>query len=300
MIWFSLVLFGVVALMLITGKKHKISHYFPETEVGEESASAINVGSLVPKKGIKRAQESYRFSAQSLGPRANLLVITYLVICGFIAWYIGFQFLKNNALIVSISVMIGLVFIGYQWLQGRRYRQFQQSFPDALNILMSAITAGESLMQAIGFVGQNLDNEIGREFKNMGDRLKLGETPEKVLLRAAKRFPYPEFIFFTITLRANISRGGQLRGVLARLIRVLVDSRTMETKKMAMTSEARISAKVVAAIPLIFAIILYQVNPDNIDFILHDPDGVYVFYYVVGSELLGLFFVWLLVKAVKL
>ncbi|MFS1412606.1 type II secretion system protein F [Vibrio sp. 10N.286.49.C2] len=300
MIWLSLVLFGVVALMLMTGQKHKIGDYFPDSETDVESASAINVGSLVPKKGFKRAQDSFKFSAQSLGPRANFLVFTYLMACGFVAWYIGFQFLKTNAIVISILVMIGLVFIGYQWLLGRRRKLFQQSFPDALNILMSAITAGESLMQAISFVGQNLDNEIGREFKNMGDRLKLGETPEKVLLRAAKRFPYPEFIFFTITLRANISRGGQLRGVLARLIRVLVDARTMETKKMAMTSEARISAKVVAAIPLIFAIILYQVSPDNINFILHDPEGVYVLYYVVGSELLGLFIVWLLVKAVKL
>ncbi|MGF1747824.1 MULTISPECIES: type II secretion system F family protein [Vibrio] len=300
MIWLSLFLFGVVAILLITGKKHHIADYFPEGEIGEESASAINVGSLVPKKGLKRARESYRFSAQSLGPKANLFVMLYLAASAFVAWYIGFQFLKNNALVVSILVMLALTFIGYQWLLGRRRKQFQQTFPDALNILMSAVSAGESLMQAISFVGQNLDNEVGREFKNMGDRLKLGESPEKVLLRASKRFPYPEFIFFTVTLRANISRGGQLRGVLARLIRVLVDARTMESKKMAMTSEARISAKVVAAIPLIFAFILYQVNPANIEFILYDSKGVYILYYVVGSELLGLFIVWLLVKAVKL
>ncbi|MEF1305664.1 type II secretion system protein F, partial [Vibrio owensii] len=107
------------------------------------------------------------------------------------------------------------------------------------------------------------------------------------------------YIFFTVTIRASLNRGGQLKGVLARLIRILVDARTMETKKMAMTAEARISAKVVAAIPLTFAVILSQVSPANIDYILHDPEGNLILYYVVGSEVLGLLIIWLLVKGVK-
>ena len=145
-----------------------------------------------------------------------------------------------------------------------------------------------------------MSGAIGRQFKDMGERLKLVENAEHVLKRSCRAFPYPEYIFFTITIRANLSRGGQLKGVLARLIRVLVDARTMEMKKMAMTSEARISAKVVAAIPVIFVLILSQIHPANIEFILNDPEGRWILYYVVGSEVLGLFIVWLLVKRVKL
>ncbi|MCG9658681.1 Bacterial type II secretion system protein F domain protein [Vibrio mediterranei] len=300
LIWISFILLGVVAMLLAMGKKDKVAQYFPDSGVQEELTSAINLGTLVPKKGIKQAQESFKFSVQTLGPRANIMVGLFVIVSIAAAWYIAFEMLSSNQVIVFVVTLLVFGFLGYQWLSNRRRAQFQQTFPDALNVLMSAVTAGESLMQAVSFVGQNLDNEVGREFKNMGDRLKLGESPDQVLQRAAKRFPYPEFIFFTIAIRANMSRGGQLRGVLARLIRVLVDSRTMETKKMAMTSEARISAKVVAAIPVIFAVILYNVNPDNINYILHDPKGIWVFYYVVGSELIGLFIVWLLVKAVKL
>ncbi|GAL34260.1 Flp pilus assembly protein TadB [Vibrio maritimus] len=209
----------------------RVEKYFPEVDLSEESTAAINVGSLVPKKGIKRAKESFQFSAQSLGPKANLLILAYMIGALVLSWYLGFKVLTNHAVFVMVFSFIVLLFIGYQWMQTRRRKIFQRTFPDALNILMSAVTAGESLMQAISFVGRNLDNEIGREFKHMGDRLKLGEDPDVVFQRAVKRFAYPEFIFFTVTLRANISRGGQLKGVLARLIRVLVDSRTMETKR---------------------------------------------------------------------
>ncbi len=68
---------------------------------------------------------------------------------------------------------------------------------------------------------------------------------------------------------------------------------------MRMTSEARISAKIVAAIPLIFMTILNYVNPGNVDFVLYDPSGRIVLFYVLGSEILGLLIVWLLVRGVR-
>lgn len=66
-----------------------------------------------------------------------------------------------------------------------------------------------------------------------------------------------------------------------------------------MTSEARISAKVVAAIPLVFALIINQIDPGHIDFLINDSRGRIVLYYIIGSELLGLFIVWILVKGVR-
>ena len=204
---------------------------------------------------------------------------------------------NNQFFIFGLSLLLTL--FGYRYLMTKRRRDFENTFPDALNILMSAVTAGDSLMQAISYVGDVMDNSSGQEFKLMGDRLKLGESPEVVLKRSCKNYPYPEFLFFTVTLRANITRGGQLKGVLARLIRVLVDARTLEKKKMAMTSEARISAKIVAAIPLIFMVMLNYVNPENVNFVLYDPAGRQVLFYVLGSEFFGLFIVWLLVRGVR-
>lgn len=300
MIWLSLLLFGVALLLLTTSRDRSVEKYFPEAVTEEGFEAAIKVRSLQPKKRIQRTKESIKIVFQTLGDRYAIIIAAYVAVVVFGAWYLSTAYIETNTYLAMTTMIVVALFMGYQWLVARRRLNFQKSFPDALNILMSAVTAGESLMQAITFVGQNMDNEIGREFKKMGDRLKLGEDPDTIFKRAVKHFPYPEFIFFTVTLRANINRGGQLKHILARLIRVLVDSRTMEVKKMAMTSEARISAKVVAAIPVAFVVILYNLNPSNINFILHDPDGQWILYYVVGSELLGLFIVWLLVKMVKL
>ncbi|WP_240205960.1 type II secretion system F family protein [Vibrio sp. CyArs1] len=299
MLWLSLVLFALVIILLRDSKVKKVDQFFNIEEAEAENLNAINVKSLVRKQSWQKFKESISPTLTILGPRSSLYIALYITGSIIASWYIVIELLSmtNSWLVLSLSLIFTV--FGYRVLVGRRRRDFENTFPDALNILMSAVTAGDSLMQAISYVGEAMNNPIGREFKLMGDRLKLGESPEVVLQRSCKNYPYPEFLFFTVTIRANIARGGQLKGVLARLIRVLVDSRTLEKKKMAMTSEARISAKIVAAIPLIFTVILNYVNPANVDFVLNDPQGQYVLFYVLGSELIGLSIVWLLVRGVR-
>ncbi|WP_104036615.1 type II secretion system F family protein [Vibrio jasicida] len=299
MLWLSLILFAVVLLLIRDSKVKKVNQFFNIEEAEAENFNAINVKSLVRKQSWQKFKESISPTLTVLGPRSSLYIALYITGSLIASWYVVVKLLlmTNTVLILGLSLL--LTIFGYRYLVTRRRRDFENTFPDALNILMSAVTAGDSLMQAISYVGEVMDNSIGREFKLMGDRLKLGESPEVVLQRSCKNYPYPEFLFFTVTLRANIARGGQLKGVLARLIRVLVDARTLEKKKMAMTSEARISAKIVAAIPLIFMVILNYVNPGNVDYVLYDPSGRIVLFYVLGSELFGLFIVWLLVKGVR-
>ncbi|USD99188.1 type II secretion system F family protein [Vibrio sp. SCSIO 43133] len=299
MLWLSLVLFALVIILLRDSKVKKVDQFFNIEEAEAENLNAINVKSLVRKQNWQKFKESISPTLTILGPRSSLYIALYITGSIIASWYIVIELLSmtNSWLVLSLSLIFTV--FGYRFLVGRRRRDFENTFPDALNILMSAVTAGDSLMQAISYVGEAMNNPIGREFKLMGDRLRLGESPEVVLQRSCKNYPYPEFLFFTVTIRANIARGGQLKGVLARLIRVLVDSRTLEKKKMAMTSEARISAKIVAAIPLIFTVILNYVNPANVDFVLNDPQGQYVLFYVLGSELIGLSIVWLLVRGVR-
>ncbi len=83
---------------------------------------------------------------------------------------------------------------GYRFLVTKKASRVRNTFPDALNILMSAVTAGDSLMQAIGY-GDVMHNPIGREFKLMGDRLKLGESLKWCLNDRAKTILIRSFCF---------------------------------------------------------------------------------------------------------
>ncbi|MEC4725709.1 type II secretion system F family protein [Shewanella sp. D64] len=297
---FSLILIGIAVLLWgLRDQSFKSEYLEGKQEIKEvvQFGSAIKLESLQRTNRLAKVRMWLRPAFMVLGDKAWLKLITFLTfLCGA-GVYVNGLLQVDNIWLPLILPTLGF-FWGWNWLMQKRQRVFDNTFPDALNIMMSAVSSGESIMQAICYVGHSLDNQIGQEFRDMGDRLKLGEPPEQVFQRACKRFPYPPFLFFIVTIRANMSRGGQLKSVMARLIRVLMDARTLDKKKAAMTSEARLSAKIVASLPFFFMILLSYLSPQNLDFILTDPSGRYVLYYVVGSEVLGMFIIWLLIRRV--
>ncbi|MGF1724411.1 type II secretion system F family protein [Photobacterium nomapromontoriensis] len=301
MLSLSFILFGIVIILIVKKNDNNKRVFFEYTASDEfkNERQAIDVTIFNRRTHFQKVKDYMSPILALLGDRATPIIVVFLFVVISGGWYVNNQLLRLDYQWLTFIFPIISCWVGWSWLVNKRQSDFEQTFPDALNILMSAVTAGDSLMQAISYVGECLENPIGREFKLMGERLKLGESPEVVFQRACKHYPYPAFLFFAVTIRANIARGGQLKNVLARLIRVLVDARTLEKKKMAMTSEARISAKIVALIPIIFMFLLNYINPDNIDFILTDQEGRKILYYVLGSEALGLGIVWWLVKGVK-
>lgn len=300
MLWIALAFFCITLVLLKYPNNKNIDNFLKINNVGTDSLSAINVASLVEKKFWEKFKYDISSNLSILGSRTKIYIILYILISLIISRSISIIMLSEFDVWSVLILTLIMVVLGYRYLVTKRRVDFENTFPDALNILMSAVTAGDSLLKAMSYVGDTMDNAIGREFKLMSERLKIGDAPEKVLQRSCKNYPYPEFLFFTLTLRANISCGGQLKGILAKLIRVLIDSRTLEKKKMAMTSEARISAKIVAAIPFVFMIIMNYINPNSVDFVLNDPQGKYILYYVVGSEFIGLGIVLFLVRRVRI
>jgi tight adherence protein B len=197
-----------------------------------------------------------------------------------------------------MTVIVEIAGITYAifWLESRAERKFEESFPDALNMLASAVSSGESIMHAIGYVGENLEGRVGKEFMLMHERLRIGETPGEVFKKACERLPYPSFQFFVITLRANLSRGGQLKNVINKINRTMFDARAMEKKKYALTSEARTSAKIVGAIPFFFLFFMQYMSPENYDFVMFDDAGRPILYYMLISELIGMAIIWKLMR----
>lgn len=285
-------------LIKVEQKKLKSNYLISQLSEEEKQQSAVNL-SLLNRSGWQEFVAQSKMALQSqFGQRYVLLSSIIIIGLASLALYLKQILLMQSNLIVFLMPGFGFIYLIF-WSRGKRRREFEELFPDALNIMMSSITAGESVTQSIAYVGKALDNQVGYQFRDMGERLKLGEPVDQVFARANKHFPYPVFLFFTVTLRANISRGGQLKSVMAKLIRVLVDARTMEKKKSAMTSEARLSAKIVGSLPFLFMLLLNYVNPRNIDFVLADESGRYILYYVLISEAIGMFIIWLLIRSVR-
>ncbi|XDF78129.1 type II secretion system F family protein [Aliivibrio fischeri] len=297
---------GLILLGFALGDKPvKKSQYLEKLNVTQfvddlnSTEQAINLASLTERTFRQKLEFIWKNIARQLGNGAALKLVFSVCVFALIGLLINRSMIHASPyIVVFIAIVVGLIW-GYVWLQEREKKQFNERFPDALNMLSSAVSAGESITHAIAFVGKKLEGDVGKEFKIMGERLQLGESPDEVFKKSCVRFPYPAFRFFVITLRANMNRGGQLRDVISRLNRLMFDARAVERKKYALTSEARISAKIVCATPFFFLFILQFLSPENYEFVMFHAEGRPILYYVLISEAIGMLIIWGLLKGTK-
>lgn len=309
MIYFLLLLIGIsgigLSYSLIKSQKHKRHDYlnefsaFARSNVTNSRQQVVDMKSLSGHSFVDRLENRWKSLKKQLGKFALIKVAIFFFVIFFIAYFINNNFLYADFTIVLTVMLVAGSTLAYRWLQERDRKVFEESFPVALNMLTSAVSAGESITQAISYVGETLDGNVADEFRIMGQRLQLGESAEDVFRKSCLRFPYPTFFFFIITLRANMERGGQLKDIIQRLNRLMFNSRAVEKKKYAMTSEARASAKIVAAIPLVFLVILKFISPTNFEYIMFEPNGRLILYYMLISESIGILIIWGLMKSVR-
>ncbi|OBX11793.1 type II secretion system F family protein [Gallibacterium genomosp. 3] len=222
-------------------------------------------------------------------------------ICVSLIIFLFFYFLNiyyiqlSNELFITLFIVCFILLV---WRIGRRRTRnmFEESFPEVLQIINSAVSSGTGLLVAFERCGKDIQGLFGKEMQNIHRRLVLGEDPETVFNDSYSRYPYREYYFFIVTIRMNLSRGGQIREVMSRLGRAIADSKKMEQKKKAMTSEARMSALIVSSFPVGFFIFMRWMQPENYDFLVNNPSGRIVLYGVFGSEILGFLIIWWLMR----
>ncbi|MDO6542900.1 type II secretion system F family protein [Photobacterium sanguinicancri] len=301
-LYFIALLFAliIVLLLLEKSKKEKIDN-FVEFD-----------GDFEGVKGVKSVIDSNKFDITlafkikyfistikaDLSPEPLKLLWFFLI--GSVVSIIAVnEFILQQDIVYCLIIGEPLLFIIFMIkIRELRHKRFQNDFPDALNILSGALSAGQSIVHAFDYVGKQLDNEVGREFMFMGERLLIGEDPDDVLLRSSTKFPYIEYFFFAATIRLNLSRGGQLKDIITKINRIMFESRALDKKKFALTSEARGSAKIIACLPVIFLIILKLTSPENFNFVMYEDGGKPIFYYVLISELIGFFCISLILRGV--
>lgn len=224
------------------------------------------------------------------GTKRNAIVPYLLTFLAGI--FLNIEYIKFNNLIVGLTLLLTLLFIFYKKGQKRLRTEFEDGFSEALTVINSALSSGNTILYGIDKCGEKISGIVGEEFKMMSRRLSIGEDPHQIFLDSYEHLPYREYYFFILTVLININGGGQVKEVMSRLSKLITDSKVMERKKYAMTAEARMSVKVLACIPVGFTFILKMLSPENFDILINHPTGQLILYYAVSSILIGLSIVW--------
>jgi tight adherence protein B len=114
---------------------------------------------------------------------------------------------------------------------------------------------------------------VGKEFRDISDRVKFGQPLDEALWETARRLDTAEFKFFVISISVQRETGGNLSEALGNLSDILRRRRQMGLKIKAMSSEAKASAIILGSLPFIMFGIIFALNPEYEMALFTDPRG---------------------------
>jgi tight adherence protein B len=178
------------------------------------------------------------------------------------------------ASIVALPVLWVLMSRQYfGWVEKRRRSQLLLQFPDALAMIVRAIRVGIPVFEAIRIVVREAPSPTKAEFARLVDEVAVGAAIDDAVTALAERNGLAEYRFFATTLALQNQTGGTLSDTLDGLADVIRKRVALKARGKALTSEARASAMVLAALPVITGIMLYVVNPDYMTILFVHPTG---------------------------
>ena len=231
--------------------------------------SLTNAADRLDRQGrVRRALEA---SALSLSPGQAVVGLVALTIVAFgVALVIA-----GPRLAVVASLVSATAAALYPAARAHRRRaQFRAALPDTLTLVAAALSAGHAVNAAVELVAREATGVTGDEWRRAVVEAHVGLDLGDALARVGDRMRSIELQGLVLVLQVNREVGGDLSGVLRTLATTMRAREQQRRHIRALTAEGRLSAVVLAALPLLFAGYLAVVRPEYLSVLVSTPLGV--------------------------
>lgn len=184
------------------------------------------------------------------------------VILAFVAFVAGAPLLVVPGVLVAGALGMPRWFVTFQ--RSRRVKAFLEEFPNALDIIVRAVRSGLPLNDGIRLIASESPEPVRSEFRRIVEAQQLGLSIPDAAMRMSETMPCPEAAFFGIVIQIQQQAGGNLAEALGNLSKVLRDRKKMKAKVQALSMEAKASAVIIGALPIIVATLVYITSPNYI------------------------------------
>ncbi len=200
------------------------------------------------------------------------------------------------AALVAIGAGVGVILAVLVRLRAQRIARFATQLPEALDIMARSLRAGHPINAAMGLVTREMREPLGAEFGIAVDEMTYGLDLREALANLAQRIAVPDLQYVAIAIKIQHETGGNLAEVLQGLNMVIRARLRMHRKARALSAEGRLSARVLAAMPFVFAGLVFLSRPEFYLSAINEP----LFFPIVGAalglELIGILIMYRLVN----
>lgn len=189
---------------------------------------------------------------------------------------------------IAIGVMGALMpFVAVARARQQRERRIEEQLPDAVDMLVNSLRAGYSLQAGMSFVASEMAAPIGPEFARFYDEQRLGVEVRQSLEKLQDRLGTLDARMFVLALIIQRETGGNLSEILGNIARVIRQRIEFRGQVDVLTSEARLSALVLGALPVLLYVVIRVINPSYASSLTSTEIGQMMLWYGIISLALG-------------
>ncbi|HKX22392.1 MAG TPA: type II secretion system F family protein [Rhizorhapis sp.] len=161
----------------------------------------------------------------------------------------------------SFCLGMGLPLMVLSRLAQNRRKKIQEQFPIALDVFVRGLRAGHPIAAALELLTVEMQDPIGSEFGIVVDEVTYGADLRDALQRMADRWGLEDMHMFVVCLSVQSETGGNLAEILENLSQVIRERANLFMKVRALSSEGRMTAIILTALPVMAFTGLFLLNP---------------------------------------
>jgi tight adherence protein B len=205
------------------------------------------------------------------------------LLISLVAWVVSSYvfYLKTGG--VFFSLVAGLIpacgplaFVARK--RDARFRKFEEGLPAALDLMVSGLRAGHSLISVLGLVSKESPEPIGPEFRICYDEQNYGLELRTAMENLTTRVPIQDVRIITTAILIQRETGGNLAEVLEKCAHLIRERFRLKQEIRVKTAQGRLTGWILSLLPLGLGLLMYLLRPDVVSLLWTRPLGIKMLY----------------------
>ncbi len=304
-LWFSILIFLAVVMACVAMIVHRGGEGSRQLQKRLEGLSARGGG----KAKIEAVRDSRYSSIQwmdtalrkvNIGQRLELLLyqsglsmrvgalVLYIAGAAMGGYFLGILLMHRIApALLLMAVAAPLPYMYVKWKKSQRMKAFTEEFPDALDLLVSALRAGLSFSAAMSIVAEESPEPVRSEFAVCVEEQSLGLEFRETMFNLTRRVDSLDLRFFVTAVILQRDTGGNLAEILENTSKLIRDRFRILGDIKTFTAQGRLTGMILLALPVSISVFMFVMTPDYFKPMLDNETGRTALYFAGFMQLMG-------------
>jgi tight adherence protein B len=194
--------------------------------------------------------------------------------------------------VIIFALLIGLLlgaapFVFVLHKRTQRFNKFEEGLPETLDLMVSALRAGHSLVSALDLAAKEAPDPIGTEFRICFDEQNYGLELKTAMANLAARVPLQDLKIVITAILIQKESGGNLAEVFDKAAYVIRERFRLKRQVRVHTAQGRLTGWILSFLPVVLGIGLYLLNPESMSLLWTRAIGIKLLYLSGSMTLVG-------------